>query len=64
MKLKPPQEPRPPRRGDREREQETRYADWEGIQLLAAADTERAFDYEDDWNLRFHDLRADPATRG
>ncbi len=63
MKLQSPREPRLPRRGDREKERETRYADWEGIQPLAAADTERAFDYEDEWNLRFQNLRAAPAAR-
>ena len=63
MKLQSPRESRLPRRGDREKERETRYADWEGIQPLAAADTERAFDYEDEWNLRFQNLRADSAAR-
>jgi len=46
MKLQSPREPRLPRRGDRDKERENRYADWEGIQPLVAADTERAFDYE------------------
>ena len=55
--------PQLPRRGDREKERETRYTDWEGIQPLSAADTERAFDYENDWNRRFRALRADPAAR-
>ena len=63
MKLQSSREPRLPRRGDREKERETRYTDWEGIQPLSTADTERAFDYEDEWNLRFQTLRADPAAR-
>ena len=52
-----------PRRGERKWERESRYTNWEGIQPLSAADTERAFDYEDEWNLRFQTLRADPAAR-
>ena len=63
MKRKPPQEPRPPRRGDRERERETRYADWEGIRPLSKLDAERSFRREDEWNLQFQFLRADPAAR-
>lgn len=63
MKLNPPQEPRPPRRGDRERERETRYADWEGIQPLSKLDAERSFRREDEWNFQFQTLRADPAVR-
>ena len=55
--------PQPPRRGDRKRERETRYANWRGIQPLATEDLERGFDYENDWNRRFRALRADPAAR-
>ena len=58
MALKPPQAPHPPRRGDRERERETQYADWEGIRPLRAEDLARNFDREDGWNQRFHALRA------
>ena len=63
MKLQPPREPRLPRRGDREKDRETRYTDWEGIQPLTIVDTEHTFDYEDEWNLRFQTLRASPAAR-
>ena len=51
------QAPRP-RRGEREKERETRYANWRGIQPLAAVDLERGFDYEDEWNERFRNLCA------
>ena len=50
------QSPRP-RRGEREKERETRYTNWRGIQPLATADLERGFDYEDEWNERFRNLR-------
>ena len=71
MKLNPPQEPREPqpreprrpRLGDRERERETRYADWEGIQPLSKSDVERSFRREDETNLQYRTLRADPRTR-
>ena len=56
------QSPRP-RRGEREKERETRYGNWRGIQPLAAVDMERGFDYENDWNRRFRTFRADPAAR-
>lgn len=63
MKLQSPRSPRLPRRGDRTKERETRYTHWEGIQPLAAADTERNFDRETEWNLRFQTLRTAPAAR-
>ena len=63
MKLNPPQEPRPPRRSDRDRERETRHTHWEGIQSLGAADLERRFDYEDEWNERFRKLRTHSVGR-
>ena len=57
MKPNLPQELSPPRRGDREPEQEKR---WQGIQPLTAADTNRTFYHEDVWLQRFHAVRTSP----
>ncbi len=56
MELQPPT----PRR---DKEGESCYADWRGIQPLAAVDLEREFSYADDWVQRFRTLRADPAAQ-
>lgn len=56
MKPNLPQEPPPPRHGDRGPKGETRYMDWQGIQPLSVADKQRTFYHEDIWLRRFHDV--------